>query len=292
MTEEIANGGRCEKPARARADRAAGAGACMDPQRALARPRRARRVAGHGARRGLPAVRRAWPLVSRRSRRALRRQCRPWPRRNRRGDGEAGARARLCLVRQLHQLGGSTARRCACRADAGRSRPVLLLLRRLGSDRKCDEDRQAGAGDARLPQALQGDCPARRLPRRDLWRDEHYLLAQREVLRPVYVRREFRAVAKPLPQRFRDRGGGRRSALRRGDRTGDPGAGSGYGGGGDRRAGLGVQLKSRPLTAILAAGPADLRHAWRPADHGRGDQRVRAHRQDVRVPSISASCRI
>jgi hypothetical protein len=75
-----------------------------------------------------------------------------------------------------------TSQRCSSpmysRALPGRPRPVLLLLRRFGSDRKRAEDRQAGAGDARVPQTVQNHRSARRLPRRDICCNEHYLVAQ------------------------------------------------------------------------------------------------------------------
>ncbi len=73
-------------------------------------------------------------------------------------------------------------------------------------------------------------------------------------LRPVHVRGQLRAVAEPLPQRFRGRRRGGRPALRRGDRAGDPGAGAGYGGGGHRRAGLGVEFEPCALAASIGSG--------------------------------------
>ena len=198
---------------------------------------------------------------------------------------EQAGQTRLRLRRVVHLRPGRPTRGDDRRTDARRPRARLLLLRRLGGGRVRAEDRQAGAGAARLPEAVQDHRPARLLPRRDLRRDEpddRQPAAGRALLRPADGRRRPCPLAEPLPQRLRPGGRSGRHHVRQVGRAGDHLPGAGDGRGGDRRADLLRERRPCPLAEVLADAARDLRPARRPAHHGRGDQRLRAHRQVVR----------
>ena len=250
----------------------------------------ARGHAGVLPRRGLDALRRARPRLHRRSLRALRRQRRPRAPRNRRGHGRAGGTPRLHRGIHLQQRPGGRTRRDGRPARARRPFPGLFRFGGLGGHRNGPEDRQAGPGDARLPEALQGHRAARLLPRHDHGRAEPDGITRRELPRPLHVRGQPRPLAQPLPQRLRSRRRGRRHHVRALRGAGDHQPGTGNRGRRDRRAGVHVQREPRPLARLLEDAARDLRQARRLPDHGRGDQRLRTHRQDVRQRGISGWC--
>ncbi|CAA9527924.1 MAG: Omega-amino acid--pyruvate aminotransferase, partial [uncultured Thermomicrobiales bacterium] len=86
----------------------------------------------------------------------------------------------------------------------------------------------------------------------------------------------------PLPFRLRRRGRAGRHHGRPLRRAGDREPGAGDRRLRDRRAGLLRRRGPRPVSDLLADAAPDLRQARRPPDRRRGDQRLRAHRQDVR----------
>ena len=155
-----------------------------------------------------------------------------------------------------------------------------------------DQDRQAGAGDARLPQALQDHRPPRLLPRHDLRRDEpRPATAQRDatsarsctgvyhVPSPNRYRYDFGLegeagdimCAKCVEQEIEFQGPETVAAV-----IGEPIST--------------VERRPRAVAEVLAAAARDLRPPRRPADHRRGHQRLRAAPARCSPPSTSASC--
>ena len=112
----------------------------------------------------------------------------------------AGGAPRLRLVDDLHHHPGGAAGREARRDHAGRPQPRLLLLRRLRGGRDRHQDRQAGPGDARLPEALQDHRPPRLLPRHDLRRDEPHRQPRNETWFGPFMYGVYHV---PHPDRYR-----------------------------------------------------------------------------------------
>ena len=210
---------------------------------------------------------------------AHQRQRRPPAPQDRAGDQGPGRPAVLHRPRHGQRPAGR-ARPAAGQGHPGRPDQELPGHRRRDRQRERPEDRP------RLHRATEGDLPLPRLSRR-------HLRGQLRVRRPPpaggragRARLDPRLGRQLLPLLLQDEVPGVRLLLRGGHPGGDRGGRAGDGRRHHGRAGHRQQLPHHPAGRLHAAAAQGLRRLRDAADRRRGDDRLRAHRQVVRLRAL------